>query len=41
MKNIQVSDLVYEMVLEQSKKERKKTKDWIEGIVKSNYNKSK
>ena len=41
MKNIQVSDLVYEMVLELSKKERKKTKDWIEEIVKSNYNKSK
>jgi len=41
MKNIQVSDLVYEMVLELSKKERKKSKEWIEGIVKTIYNKNK
>ena len=41
MKNIQVSDLVYEMVLELSKKERKKSKEWIEETVKTIYNKNK
>lgn len=37
MKNLQVSDLVYEMVLELSKKQRKKSKEWIEELVQSQY----
>ena len=38
-KNLSISIVVYEMLLEVSKKSRKKPEKWIEEIVKEHYKK--
>lgn len=41
MKNLQVSDVVYEMLVELAKKNRKQPKDFTEEVIKTLYQQKK